>query len=122
MRARMLAVGLLLALGGGLTLAHGSKVHIRGTIEKISADSVQVKTPDGKTVEVKLAASTLYVLHANEERTSPQAGVRRLGDEDKPAKVSDLAVGDLVVIHATPKGSALEADEVKFSLPRKPKS
>jgi hypothetical protein len=122
MRARMLTLGLLLALGGGLTRAHGSKVHIRGTIEKISAESVQVKTLDGRTVEVKLAASTVYVLHADEERASPQVGVRKLGDEDKPARVSDLAVGDLVVIHATPKGSALEADEVKFSLSRKPKS
>jgi len=113
----MLALGLLVALGGGLAVAHGSKVHIRGTVEKISTDSLQVRTPDGKTVELKLAASTVYVLHANEK-----AGVRRPGDEDRPAKGSDLAVGDLVVIHATPKGSALEADEVKFSLPPKPKS
>jgi hypothetical protein len=37
---------------------------------------------------------------------------------DKPAKQSDIAVGDLVVIHATPKDNALEADEVKFSVPR----
>ena len=37
------------------------------------------------------------------------------------AKAGDLAVGDLVVIHATPKGNKLEADEVKFSLPLKPK-
>jgi hypothetical protein len=122
MRARMLAFGLLLVIGGGRTVAHGNKVHIRGTLEKTSADSLLVKTPDGKTVEVKLAASTVYVSHVNEKNASQQVGVRRLGDEDKPAKLSDLAVGDLVVIHATPKGSALEADEVKFSLPPKPKS
>jgi len=38
-------------------------------------------------------------------------------NSDRPAKLGDLAVGDLVVIHATPKGDALEADEVKFSVP-----
>jgi hypothetical protein len=34
---------------------------------------------------------------------------------DKPATLSDLAVGDRVVIHATPKGEILEAAEVRFS-------
>jgi hypothetical protein len=62
-----------------------------------------VKTAAGKSVEVKLVASTMYVSHA--------------GNEDKAAKLSDLAVGDRVVIHATPKGEALEANEVKFSAP-----
>jgi hypothetical protein len=36
---------------------------------------------------------------------------------DKPASLSDLAVGENVVIHATPKGNDLEADEVRFSTP-----
>jgi hypothetical protein len=40
----------------------------------------------------------------------------RSGNEDKPAKASDLVVGDRVVIHATPKGETLEADEIKFSV------
>jgi len=30
------------------------KVHIRGTVEKISADSVVVKQADGKSVKVKI--------------------------------------------------------------------
>jgi len=122
MKAKWLTFVLMIAFVGGATFAHGNKVHVKGTVEKVSADSLQVRTADGKTVEVKLVASTVYVLHANENRASSQVGVRKLGNEDKPAKVSDLAVGDLVVIHATPKGSALEADEVKFSLPPKPKS
>jgi hypothetical protein len=83
--------------------AHGDKKHVIGTLEKINADSVVVKTAAGKSVEVKLIASTTYVSHT--------------GNEDKAAKVSDLAVGDRVVIHATPKGEALEANEVKFSVP-----
>jgi hypothetical protein len=60
-----------------------------------------VKTNSGKSVEVKLVASTQYI-----ERT---------GNQDKPAKLADLAVGDRVVIHATPTGDALSADEVRFS-------
>ena len=38
-------------------------------------------------------------------------------NDNKPAKLADLAIGDAVVIHATPKGVSLEADEVKFSSP-----
>jgi hypothetical protein len=104
-------LGLLIWLAGSAGLAHGNKVHVRGTIEKINADSVQVKTPDGKSVEVKLAGSTVYLLHV----TQPQAGSS--DSADKPAKAGDLAIGDLVVIHATPKGGTLEADEIKFSVP-----
>lgn len=117
MKARLLMLAILLGLVGGGTIAHGTKVHVRGTVEKINADSLEVKTPDGKTVEVKLAAATVFLLHSNEKAAkTSDAGA------DKPAKAGDLAVGDLVVIHATPKGNILEADEVKFSLPPKPKS
>jgi hypothetical protein len=91
------------ALVASVALAHGDKKHVVGTLEKINADSVVVKTAAGKSVEVKLVASTIYVSHT--------------GNEDKPAKVADLAVGDRVVIHATPKGETLEANEVKFSAP-----
>jgi len=91
----------IVALMAGVALAHGDKKHVIGTLEKINADSVVVKTAAGKSVEVKLVATTMYVSHA--------------GNEDKPAKLADLAVGDRVVIHATPKGEALEANEVKFS-------
>jgi hypothetical protein len=111
MKIRLVMLGLLIALASGSGFAHGNKVHVRGTIEKINADSVQVKTPDGKSVEVKLAASTVYLLHVMGKQAPPSDSA------DKPAKVSDLAIGDLVVIHATPKGDALEADEIKFSVP-----
>jgi len=96
----LLAVSLLAA---SLALAHGDKKHVMGTVEKINADSVVVKTKEGKSVEVKLIAATVYLSHS--------------GNEDKPAKFLDLAVGDRVVIHATPKGETLEANEIKFSAP-----
>ena len=79
----------------GCAFAHGNKVHVRGTAEKISADSVVVKTPDGKPVEVKLMPATVYILRAN--------------GQDKPAKFADLAAGDFVVIHATPRKSSSPA-------------
>ena len=97
MKLRISALALLFALVMGAAFAHGNKVHVRGTVEKISADSVVVKTADGKSVEVKIAASTVFLSRAN--------------NEDKPAKA-----GDLVVIHATPKDNILEADEIKFSV------
>jgi hypothetical protein len=92
---------LLLAVLTALpALAHGDKKHVIGIIEKISPDSVIVKTQDGKSVEVKLAATTVYVTK-----------------DGKPAKFTDVSVGQRVVIHATPKGPELMADEVKFSAP-----
>ena len=108
MKAKWLTLGLALAFAGGVAFAHGNKVHVKGTVEKIG-DSLWVRTPEGKTVEVKLVASTVYILHL---RSKPGEA-----PEDKPAKRADLAVGDPVVIHATPKEGNLEADEIKFSAP-----
>jgi hypothetical protein len=81
--------------------AHGDKKHVIGTIEKLNSGSVTVKTRDGKSVQVKLVPSTVYVA--------------RVATEDKPAVFADLAVGENVVIHATPQGDDLEANEVRFS-------
>jgi hypothetical protein len=89
----------------GITVsAHGDKKHVIGTIEKLNSGSVTVKTRDGKSVQVKLVPATVYVV--------------RVATADKPAALSDLAVGENVVIHATPKGDDLEADEVRFSTAR----
>jgi len=112
MKIRLVSAALLLVLATGLAFAHGNKVHVSGTVEKISAESVVVKTRDGKSVEVKLVAGTTYLSHVTDKTT-------KLSDlnQDKPAKQSDVAVGNLVVIHATPKNNALVADEVKFSVP-----
>jgi len=103
MKFRSLALLLSIGLLAGSSLAHGEKKHVVGTVEKTTADSVTVKTADGKSVEVKLVAATTFLL--------------RSGNADKPAKLSDLAVGDRVVIHATAKGDTLEAAEVRFSAP-----
>lgn len=109
MRLRFLGFLGMLLLAASVGGAHGDKKHVIGTIEKIDADSVIVKTPEGKSVEVKLVATTAYIL--------------RIEKTDKPAKAADLAVGQRVVIHATshvttpatPNGETLTADEIKFS-------
>ncbi|MGB7281513.1 MAG: hypothetical protein WBE13_04550 [Candidatus Acidiferrum sp.] len=103
MKLRFLALLLSFAFVALAALAHGDFKHVIGTIEKTSADSVTVKTASGASVEVKLVAATNFVM--------------RSGGVDKPAKLSDLAVGDRVVIHARPKGDTLEAAEVRFSAP-----
>jgi hypothetical protein len=111
MKARFTAFFLLLVFVGSAAFAHGDKKHVTGTIEKITASSVFVKTANGTSVEVKLVPSTVYVLHVLNQSGPPSDA-----SQDKPAKFSDLAVGDLVLIHATPKGDTLEAAEVRFSV------
>jgi Domain of unknown function (DUF5666) len=104
MKLRVLLSMALIMFATSFAFGHGDKKHVTGTVEKINADSVVVKTMEGKSVEVKLTPSTTYV--------------SRVGTEDKPAAMSDLAVGNRVVIHATPKGDTLEADEIRFSAAR----
>jgi hypothetical protein len=102
-KAKLFGFLAIAAMLASVAMAHGDKKHVVGTLEKVNADSVVVKSAAGKSVEVKLVPSTVYV--------------SRVGNEDKPAKISDLAVGDRVVIHATPKGETLEANEIRFSAP-----
>jgi hypothetical protein len=108
MNIRSMHVAMLIAVAtaavqglpaAGPVSAHGDKVHVMGVIEKVTADEVTVKTKEGKSVEVKLAATTVLTTNA-----------------DQPAKASDLAVGQRVVIHADPKGKDLIAATVKFSV------
>jgi len=113
MRVRFAALLLSLAAVCGAAFAHGDMKHISGTVEKITAGSVFVKTADGKSVEVKIVSSTVYVLHT----ANSAAGTPSAANQDKPAKFADLAVGDRVLIHAKPSGDTLEAAEVKFSSP-----
>jgi hypothetical protein len=100
MKLRFVLLLAFAALFTNAVIAHGDKKHVMGTLEKITADSVVVKTADGKSVEVKLVSGTMYVSR-----------------DGKTSKLSDLAVGQRVVIHATPDGDTLSADEIKFSPP-----
>jgi hypothetical protein len=95
---------LALALTPMMALAHGGLEHVRGTVAKVSDQSVTVTTTAGRTVEVLLDAQTTYAR------------------ADKPIQKSDLKVGDRVVIHAAEKGTTLTAHtvEVGVSAAKKP--
>jgi hypothetical protein len=95
---------LALALTPAIAFAHGGLEHVRGTVAKISDQSVTVTTTAGKTVEVLLDAKTTYA------------------KADKPIQKSDLQVGDRVVIHAAESGTTLTAHtvEVGVSASKKP--
>jgi hypothetical protein len=97
MRLRVLIL-LALVFGGATAWAHGNEKHIIGTVEKVGSDTVNVKTVDGKIVEVKLTEKTIY-----------------LQRDGKTAKLADIAVGEHVVIHAAAHGEILEATQVKFA-------
>lgn len=96
------ALLIVLLLAGG-SLAHGEKKHILGKILLIKADSLVVESKDAKTIEVKIDSSTLFL------------------KDEKPARLADLAIGDRVVIHTTPKGLDTIAKEVHFRTPPPPK-
>ncbi len=104
MKMRVVTIFLALIFAAAV-YAHGDKVHVMGTLTKLSADVVSVKTADGKVVDVKLASTTVYILRDGKTK------------DGTPAKFADLAVGAKVIIHATPKGTDLVADEVKFAPP-----
>jgi hypothetical protein len=95
---------LALAITPAIAFAHGGLEHVRGTVAKISDQSVTVTTTAGKTVEVLLDAKTTYA------------------KADKPIQKSDLQVGERVVIHAAESGTTLTAHtvEVGVSASKKP--
>jgi hypothetical protein len=99
----VLAVGLAAALLAGSAMAHGDKKHLMGKVLLIKADSLVVEAKDGKTVEVKISSSTIFL------------------KDEKPARLADLAIGDRVVVHTASKGLDLLAEEVHFSTPPAPK-
>ena len=64
------------------TFAHEGMQHVMGTVTQVSADSITVKTLKSGLVTVALAADTEFM-------------------KDKTAvKITDVKVGDRVVIHA----------------------
>ena len=103
MKTRIAAVMISLFVIAVAVTAHGDKKHVMGILQSISAEAVTVKLGDGKIVTVKLTAATVYVMKDGKSA------------DGTPAKFSDLATGQRVIIHATPKGNELLADHVKFA-------
>ena len=79
---KQLSVVLLCFVFIAAAFAHGGMQHVIGTVTQVSADSITVKTLKSGLVTVALAADTQFM-------------------KDKTAvKITDMKVGDRVVIHA----------------------
>ena len=94
---RHLIVILIFAFLSGIAYAHGTGQHVLGTVVAIDATHVEVKTPKGATVSVKLTKET------------------RFKEKGRPKASEPPAVGDRVVIEATREDKILTATEVHFS-------
>jgi hypothetical protein len=79
------------------SFAHGTDQHVLGTVMAIDATHVEVKTPKGRTVDVRVNKQTRF-----KEKSNP-----------KGANVP--VVGDRVVIKATKDDKVLLATEIHFS-------
>lgn len=88
---------LVLILSPLLIWAHGTGIHVLGTVAEITADHLSIRVPNGDTVTVTVNAKTRY-------RT-------KKGTTPKPQ------VGDRVVIEAAKDNGTLTAVEVQFNPP-----
>lgn len=81
---------LLIILIAAFALAHGGHPHVLGTVTALTADHIEVKTKDGKTVSVPLTKTTKFL------------------KGDQPATAADAKVGSRVVVHLGEGGVAVE--------------
>jgi hypothetical protein len=88
-------------LAATLAVAHGNMQHVIGTVAKVSADSVTVTTPAGKTIEVVLAGDT------------------KISKAGQSMQKTDIQVGDRVVIHAEMEDGKLSAHTVELGVAKK---
>ena len=104
MKARTLILIACIALITAAVFAHGDEQHVIGTVASVAKDSITVKTTTNTLVTVAVVPQTTF------------------SKNKSAAKLSDLNVGDRVVIHAKePTEGKLVADTVQFSTPA-PKS
>jgi ribosomal protein S1 len=82
---RIIALAAVFLLAGTLVFAHGGNEHVRGVVTQISAQSITVQT----------TAKATRTLTVSEKTTFKQAG--------KAAHLSDLKVGDRVVVDVPDK-------------------
>src|SRR5262245_25056386 len=93
-----------LLISNAAVLAHGGKTHVMGTVTTLDVNHVEVKTKEGKVVSILLTRDTKYYRG------------------DAAAVLSDLKVGDRVVIDVTGKRDKMTASEIRFAGPKQAKS
>ena len=91
---RFLVLLLTFGIFAGAAYAHNGMKHVMGTVTAISHTSVTVKGTDGRTQTVALTGETKY-------RKSTAA-----------MSLTDVKVGDHIVVHVAMKGTQLTAAEV----------
>ena len=91
-----LAAILVAGLVPTIAFAHGGEEHVIGTVTKVSAVAVTVKTTDGKMVQVGFDAKTTY------------------SRAEQPIQKTDIKVGDRIVIHAVEVNEKLVAHTVEI--------
>ena len=100
MKARSFILIACISLITAAAFAHGDEQHVIGTVATVTKDSITVKTTANTLVTVAVVPQTTF------------------SKNKSAAKLSDLNVGDRVVIHAKePTEGKLVADTVQFSAP-----
>jgi len=92
-----LLLTLTILLMSATVFAHGSSQHVLGTVTAIDEKHIEIKTPKGAPVSVKLTKQTRFKEKGNPKATEPPT------------------VGDRVVIEATKENKILTATEVHYS-------
>ena len=90
MKYALLAAALFLALVG-VSYAHGGNEHVRGTVTQVTATAITVQTTGKKTETVKLNDKTMFM------------------KSGKHVAISDLKVGDRVVVDVSEKDHTAES-------------
>ena len=100
MLQRIAASLITLSLISGFMFAQTGGTHLMGTVTAVKPDTVTIKMQDGKSEMVMLEKTTKYT------------------KDDKPAKSTDLKVGDSVMINAKmdTKMKMYSADEVMLGV------
>lgn len=100
MKVRAFVLIACLSLIAAAAFAHGDEQHVIGTVASVAKDSITVKTTANALVTVSVVPQTTF------------------SKNKVTAKLSDLSVGDRVVIHAKePSEGKLVADTVQFGPP-----
>lgn len=90
-----------ISLAAAAAMAHGDEEHVIGTVSKVTANSITVKTTAGKMVTVGVVPATTITKGKSS------------------ATLADVAVGNRVVIHAKePTEGTLVADTVELAVPK----
>lgn len=101
MMMRAILLSLALTLTSSAAWAHGSGQHVFGTVTAIDNTHIEVKTPKGAMMSVKVTKQT------------------RFKEKGNPTSQELPVIGDRVVIEATKDAKTLTATEVNYSSAKK---